>query len=470
MRSQTRRERPEELSGLHVERRLVDPAGLAGRAAALAGQVHRPVVVEEERRVDPAEVGQPDGLGPRAGRVLRGDEEVPAAVHVGRDHVERAGVVPERRSVDAARGAGLLQGQLALARQDVAQLSPVHQVAAREDRHAGEELEAARHEVEVVPHAHDARVGVEARDHRVAVGGAARGGEHRPVVGAEGRGRQALAVAQRRLRVVGPGVADGHGLRHGGRGDDDRLAVDAGLGPVPPTVDPRDGEALRGRAVRPQPCRVAEAHAHGAALDGEGVVEGAGAPRSPGRTCREAPSARGGGPRRCLFFGWMSPASPMSMATAMPVCGTDSVLVCASRSSAQALSPGAARARHVVRELHEEEGEVAAAPRAAPVADHRREEGAVLEGRARVALALVPDRPADGERRERGDHRAVEDGRAVRVVGRGVAGLGREVGRRRRELALDPVLPRAGERRAGRPPVAGPIVISGAAPENPPPP
>ena len=188
--------RPEELPGRHVDRRLVDPAGLAGRAAARAGQVRRPVVVEEERRVDPAEVGQPDGLGPRAGRVLRGDEEVPAAVHVGRDHVERAGVVPEGRSVDAARRAGLLQGQLALARQDVAQLPPVHQVAAREDRHAGEELEAARDEVEVVPHAHDARVGVEPRDHGVAVGGGARGGEHRPVVGAEGRGRQALAVAQ----------------------------------------------------------------------------------------------------------------------------------------------------------------------------------------------------------------------------------------------------------------------------------
>ena len=36
----------------------------------------------------------------------------------------------------------------------------------------------------------------------------------------------------------------------------------------------------------------------------------------------------------------MSFASPMSMITAMPVFGSESVIVCASRSSAQALSAG----------------------------------------------------------------------------------------------------------------------------------
>ena len=163
-------ERPEELPGRDVERRLVDAARLPGRPAALAGEVHRPVVVEEERRVDPAEVAQPHGLGPGPRRVLRRHVEVPAAVHVRRDHVEGAVVVPDRRGVDAARRAGLLEGQLALPRQHVAQRLPVDEVAAREEWHPREELEAAVDEVEVLAHPHDTRVGVEARNDRVAVG------------------------------------------------------------------------------------------------------------------------------------------------------------------------------------------------------------------------------------------------------------------------------------------------------------
>ena len=54
----------------------------------------------------------------------------------------------------------------------------------------------------------------------------------------------------------------------------------------------------------------------------------------------------------------------MSMVTAMPVFGSASVMVCASRSSAHSLSAGLGVARHEVGELHEEEGEVALRPSA----------------------------------------------------------------------------------------------------------
>ena len=216
----------------------------------------------------------PDRLGPRARRVLRGDVEVAAAVDVRGDHVERAVVVADRRRVDAARRPrAFCEGQLAVARQDVPELLPVHEVAAREDGHPGEELEAARDEVEVPAHADDARVRVEAGDDRVAVGADAAssaasaavartrtasrafiallrpgraGRDPRPVVGAERRGGQALAVAQRGLGVVGPGVADGHRLRHLGRGDDDRSSVDARLAQCHLPVGPRRSRSAFG--------------------------------------------------------------------------------------------------------------------------------------------------------------------------------------------------------------------------------
>src|SRR5687767_5898833 len=70
------------------------------------------------------------------------------------------------------------------------------------------------------------------------------GGDALPVVGAERDGRQAGVVVEVAHRVVRPGVADGDGLLHLVAADDDRVAVDLGVGPVPLLVLAGDGEAL----------------------------------------------------------------------------------------------------------------------------------------------------------------------------------------------------------------------------------
>ena len=46
-------------------------------------------------------------------------------------------------------------------------------------------------------------------------------------------------------------------------------------------------------------------------------------------------------PTSCLFVGWMFPASPTSMITAMPVFLSPSAMLCASRNPAHSLSEGA---------------------------------------------------------------------------------------------------------------------------------
>ncbi len=160
----------EQLAGGDVDLRL-ERALIALRVLrAVADEVGLAVVIEEQRRVDPGLV-HPDWVGPLAGRVIGLDVEVAAMGDVGGDHVEPAVVVADGRRVDAAGGAGLVEGKLAFAGQAMADLLPVHQVAAVEDGDAGEVLEAAGDEVEVAADAADGRIGMEAGDDRVVVTG-----------------------------------------------------------------------------------------------------------------------------------------------------------------------------------------------------------------------------------------------------------------------------------------------------------
>ena len=62
----------------------------------------------------------------------------------------------------------------------------------------------------------------------------------RPVVGAEGRRRQARGVVQVAVGIGRPGVADGHRLRHIRTGHDHRVAADLGVGLDPLLVGPRN--------------------------------------------------------------------------------------------------------------------------------------------------------------------------------------------------------------------------------------
>ena len=104
----------------------------------------------------------------------------------------------------------------------------------------------------------------------------------------------------------------------------------------------------------------------------------------------------------------MSLASPMSMITACPVFGRLCVIVWASRSSAQSLSPGARLLGREVGQLHPVEREIALLPRVAPGLDHQREQVPVLVGAARIRFALVPDRAADAVADHRLEHAVVE--------------------------------------------------------------
>jgi len=79
--------------------------------------------------------------------------------------------------------------------------------------------------------------------------------------------------------------------------------------------------------------------------------------------------------------------SPISIITAMPVCGSRRSSFGASRSSAHSLSLGSTLAGCQLGKLHEIEREVAFTPGLAPVSDHRRKERAVLLCATRITFA-----------------------------------------------------------------------------------
>lgn len=149
----------EQLACLRVDDRLMDtvqrPGEIAG-AVLVPGQVG--VDSDGARRVH--------GVAPLTGGVVGPDDQMtfPDVVDVGRDEPERAVMVAQRRSVDARAGCGEPGGDVELrgAGQDVADLFPLHQVGAVEDRYAREVLEARIHQVEVVAHPADRGIRVEA--------------------------------------------------------------------------------------------------------------------------------------------------------------------------------------------------------------------------------------------------------------------------------------------------------------------
>ena len=64
----------------------------------------------------------------------------------------------------------------------------------------------------------------------------------RPVVGAKRDGWQAGAIEQRGERVGLPGVTRRDGIWHRGGGNDDSIAVELSVGPVPNMIFARDRE------------------------------------------------------------------------------------------------------------------------------------------------------------------------------------------------------------------------------------
>lgn len=153
----------ENLAGTRVEAHLVDAGdGAPARAVGVPGQV----------RVDAGNIGQPHRIRPRPGRIGGGEQQVAAVADVRHDQPEPAVVVAERGRVDPRRRRRVeREAQLARPVQGVADLRPVQQIAAVEDRHPREVLETGAGEVVVVADAADRRVGVKPGDDRVAGGG-----------------------------------------------------------------------------------------------------------------------------------------------------------------------------------------------------------------------------------------------------------------------------------------------------------
>ncbi len=153
---------PEQLAGLHVQRGLNDDRVVEVRPLAVSCIIHI-VVDERQRRIDSVRI-QPDGIGPRPFGTLGRYEEIAAAPDMGRDDVEAAARVTNRRRVNPAGRAYAVQIELALSGKDVTDRPPVNEIAAMKNRDARKVLEAARDQVKVGSDPAHARVRVESGD------------------------------------------------------------------------------------------------------------------------------------------------------------------------------------------------------------------------------------------------------------------------------------------------------------------
>jgi hypothetical protein len=137
---------------------LVRPLGEATGAGLVPGQV----------RVDADRARRVDGVAPLPGGIARADDQVSLhdLVPVRGHDPELAVMMTDGRGIDAHAGPfpPRADGQLTRPVQNVPDLLPPDEVAAVEDRHAGEVLEAGGHEVVVLADAADGRIRVKPRD------------------------------------------------------------------------------------------------------------------------------------------------------------------------------------------------------------------------------------------------------------------------------------------------------------------
>lgn len=147
---------------------LAEPDVRSGAAQAGCAHVIGPaVVIPEQRRIDAHRAVDPVRLRPVPRRIGGGDDEVAAVVDVGGDHVECAVMVSDCGRKYAAGDGLAVQRQLRRAIQHVPQLFPVDEIAAVKQRHARKIGKAGGHEIKVVVHAADGRIGIEAGKDRI---------------------------------------------------------------------------------------------------------------------------------------------------------------------------------------------------------------------------------------------------------------------------------------------------------------
>ena len=163
---------PDAASGGELLARLdvdlaLDDAMLPGIIRAVGHEIDL-VALKIEGGVD-AVLLDVDRVRPFAVDVVCPNVEIAAMGDIGRDHVEPPIPITDGRRIDAAGRIRLHERELALAREDVADLRPIDQVMALEERHAGEELERAGHEIIGVADTAAAGIREKARDHGVSV-------------------------------------------------------------------------------------------------------------------------------------------------------------------------------------------------------------------------------------------------------------------------------------------------------------
>ncbi len=152
-----------------------DPDGAVSvikRRTGGRGIVHQPrraVIVDEQRRIDAADIFDPHRIGPGPCGILGGDDEIAAAIDAGVDDIEDALVMGDGGREHAARQTQPVEIQLAWPVDGIADLGPVHQVAAAEHRQAGEIGEGGGDEIIVAAHPRQAGIGIEPGQHRIAI-------------------------------------------------------------------------------------------------------------------------------------------------------------------------------------------------------------------------------------------------------------------------------------------------------------
>ena len=120
-------------------------------------------LLEIQGRINTA-LFKPDGIRPFSGRIGGCHEEIAAARDVGRHHVESPLMVTDGRGVDATAAVGVLEVQLRVSGEAVADLIPVDKVFGMIDRNSGEILESAGNQIIIISDTANARVGIEPWD------------------------------------------------------------------------------------------------------------------------------------------------------------------------------------------------------------------------------------------------------------------------------------------------------------------
>ncbi|MNW63492.1 hypothetical protein D3C74_417070 [compost metagenome] len=118
---------------------------LSFRRNPVASIIHLTVIIEEQRGVNAWCIFQPYGVRPVSGRIGCCHIEIVLVfviINISGNHIKDSFMVAERRCPNAHGGDSVIQIELGRTVQDMAELAPVDQILAVEDRNARKKLKA----------------------------------------------------------------------------------------------------------------------------------------------------------------------------------------------------------------------------------------------------------------------------------------------------------------------------------------